>query len=54
MSKELTVEAKDFIAAIEKVQAMMAEPIPYKELRMTRVYYDDIRKDGKQFCCKMG
>jgi hypothetical protein len=49
MSKELTVEAKNFIDAIEMVRAMMAEPIPYKEFTPTRVFYDDVRKDGKQF-----
>jgi hypothetical protein len=49
MSKELTVEAKNFIDAIEMVRAMMAEPIPYKEFTPTRVFYEDIRKDGKQF-----
>ena len=43
MSKELTVEAKNFIDAIEMVRAMMAEPIPYKEFTPTRVCYDDVR-----------
>ena len=49
MSKELTVEAENLKEAIDKAQAMMAEPIPYKELTMTKVYYDDIRMNGKEF-----
>ena len=32
MSKKLTVEANDLGEAMEKAEAMMAEPIPYKEL----------------------
>ena len=42
MSKELTIEANDLTEAVEKAQAMMAEPIPYKELTPTRVFYDEI------------
>ena len=42
MSKELTIEANDWTEALEKAQAMMAEPIPYKELTPTRVFYDEI------------
>ena len=42
MSKELTIEANDWTEAVEKAQAMMAEPIPYKELTPTRVFYDEI------------
>ena len=49
MSKNLTIEAKDWTEAVEKASAMMAEPIPYKEFTPTRVFYEDIRKDGKQF-----
>ena len=49
MSKELTVEAENLKEAMDKAQAMMAEPIPYKELTMTKVYYDDIRMNGKEF-----
>ena len=42
MSKELTIEANDWTEAVEKAQAMMAEPIPYKELTPTRVF---LRRD---------
>jgi hypothetical protein len=42
MSKELTIEANDWTEAVEKARAMMAEPIPYKELTPTRVFYDEI------------
>ena len=49
MSKELKVEAENLKEAMDKAQAMMAEPIPYKELTMTKVYYDDIRMNGKEF-----
>ena len=42
MSKELTIEANDWSEAVDKAQAMMAEPIPYKELTPTRVFYDEI------------
>ena len=42
MSKKLTVEANDLGEAMEKAQAMMAEPIPYKELTPTKVYFDEI------------
>ena len=42
MSKELTVEANDLAEALEKVREMMAEPIPYKELTPTKVFYDEI------------
>ena len=42
MSKELTVEANDLAEAMEKAQAMMAEPIRYKELTPTKVYFDEI------------
>lgn len=42
MSKELTIEANDWTEALEMAQAMMAEPIPYKELTPTRVFYDEI------------
>lgn len=49
MSKELTIEAEDWTEAVEKAQAMMAEPIPYRELTPTKVFYDEIRMDGKEF-----
>ena len=42
MSKELTIEANDLAEALKKARAMMAEPIPYKELTPTKVYYEDI------------
>ena len=42
MSKELTVEANDWSEAVDKAQAMMAEPIPYKALTPTKVYFDEI------------
>ena len=42
MSKELTVEANDWSEAVDKAQAMMAEPIPYRELTPTKVYFDEI------------
>ena len=48
MSRELTVEAENLAEAMDKVQAKMAEPISYKELTMTKVYYDDVRMEGKE------
>ena len=42
MSKELTIEANDWSEAVDKAQAMMAEPIPYRELTPTKVYFDEI------------
>ncbi len=42
MSKELTIEANDWAEAVEKAQAMMTKPIPYRELTPTRVFYDEI------------
>ena len=42
MSKELTIEANDWSEAVDKAEAMMAEPIPYKELTPTKVYFDEI------------
>lgn len=49
MSKELTVEAENFKDAMDKAKAMMAEPIPDKEMTMTKVYFDDIRMGDSQF-----
>ena len=49
MSRELTVEAENLKEAMDKAQAMMGEPINYKDLTMTKVYYDDIRMNGKEF-----
>ena len=48
MSRELTVEAENLAEAMDKVQAKMAEPMSYKELTMTKVYYDDVRMEGKE------
>jgi hypothetical protein len=42
MSKELTIEAKHLAEALEKAQAMMAKPIPMKELTMTKFYFDEV------------
>lgn len=42
MSKELTIEANDWSEAVDKAQAMMAEPIPYRELTPTKLYFDEI------------
>ena len=57
MSKELTVEANDLKEAVEKAQAMMAEPIPVKELTTRELYFDgpsDIKwADESKFCCKV-
>ena len=39
MSKELTIEANDWSEAVDKAQAMMAEPIPYRELTPTKLYF---------------
>ena len=49
MSKELTIEAENLKEAMDKAQAMMAEPIPYKDLTMTKVYYDDVQMNGQEF-----
>lgn len=57
MSKELTVEANDLKEAVEKAQAMMAEPIPVKELTTRELYFDvpsDIKwADESKFRCKV-
>lgn len=47
MGRELTIEAEDLVEALEKARAMMAEPIPQKELTPLRIFYDNIREDGK-------
>jgi hypothetical protein len=49
MSKELTIEAENLKEAMDKALAMMAEPIPYKDLTMTKVYYDDVQMNGQEF-----
>ena len=38
--------------AMDKAQAMMGEPITYKDLTMTKVYYDDVRMDGQELVVK--
>ena len=52
MSKELTIEAENLKEAMDKAQAMMAEPIPYKDLAMMKVYYDDVRMNGQEFVAR--
>ena len=48
MGRELTIVAEDLVEALEKARAMMAEPIPQKELTPLRIFYDNIREDGKE------
>ena len=48
MGRELTIEAEDLVEALGKARAMMAEPIPQKELTPLRIFYDNIREDGKE------
>ena len=48
MGRELTIEAEDLVEALEKARAMMAEPIPQKELTPLRIFYDNIREDGRE------
>ena len=48
MGRELTIEAEDLVEALEMARAMMAEPIPQKELTPLRIFYDNIREDGKE------
>ncbi len=52
MSRELTVEAENLKEAMDKAQAMMGEPITYKDLTMTKVYYDDVWMDGQELVVK--
>ena len=52
MSRELTVEAENLKEAMDKAQTMMGEPIIYKDLTMTKVYYDDVRMDGQELVVK--
>ena len=42
MSKELTIEANNLAEAMEKAQAMMAKPMPYSELTIRKIYFDEI------------
>ena len=42
MSKELTIEADNLAEAMGKAQAMMAEPVRYSELTVSKVYFDEI------------
>lgn len=48
MSRELTVEAEDLTEAMNKAQAMMTEPEAMKELTHTKVYFEEIRVNGKE------
>ena len=48
MSRELTVEAEDLTEAMNKAQAMMTEPEAMKELTPTKVYFEEIRVNGKE------
>jgi hypothetical protein len=52
MSRELTIEAEGLNEAMEKAQTMMSEPIPRAELTYRKVYFDNIREDGKEFVLK--
>ena len=42
MSKELTVEADNLAEAMDKAQTMMAKPVPYSELTVSKIYFDEI------------
>ena len=57
MSKKLTVEASNLAEAMEKAQTMMSEPVPYSELTVTKIYFDEISpikwKDEKAERCKV-
>ena len=48
MSRELTVEAEDLTEAMNKAQIKMTEPEAMKELTPTKVYFEDIRVNGKE------
>ena len=56
MSKELTVDADDLVEAMDKAQAMMAEPVPYSEMTLSKIYFDEISPikwmDEKEVLCK--
>ena len=57
MSKELTVEANDLAEAMEKAQAMMAEPAPMKEFTRREMYFDVLSgiqwADESKFRCRV-
>ena len=42
MSKKLTVEANNLAETMDKVQTMMAKPMPYSELTVSKIYFDEI------------
>ena len=42
MSKKLTVEASNLGEAMDKAQTMMTAPIPYRELTVSKIYFDEI------------
>ena len=41
MSKNLTIDADNLAEALKKAQATLEEPVPFKELTPTRIYYDE-------------
>ena len=57
MSKELTIEAEHLAEALEKAQAMMAEPVPMKELTTREMYFDVLSgikwADESKFRCRV-
>ena len=42
MSKELTVVADNLAEAMGKAQTMMAESVPYSELTVSKICFDEI------------
>ena len=42
MSKKLTVEADNLAEAMDKAQTMMDKPMPYSELTVSKIYFDEI------------
>ena len=51
MSKELTVEADNLAEAMDRAQKIMAEPVRYSELTVSKIFFDEISPnkwmDGK-------
>lgn len=41
-SKELTIEAEDFVEAMEKAKAMFNDPVSLKDWEITKLYFDEI------------
>lgn len=56
MSKELTVEADNLAEAMDKARTIMAEPVPYSELTVSKIYFDEISPikwmEEKEVRCK--